>query len=234
MQENLPDKKSHRPISLAIALGLSLVIVGAGSAAAIWNWNSLVQKLPFPMLGQQSQPKPVPQAPTQSGETVAPIAPPQTNAEKAAPKVPLSPSEKTLQVYWLKGSGSKIELVAKPVKLSSAGNSTALMEAAVRQLLAGPNDISITTTIPKDTHLGSVSVRSDGIHVDLSKEFASGGGSSSMTARVAQVLYTVTSLDPTAQVWLSIEGKPLEVLGGEGLMLDQPMTRKGFEQDFSL
>jgi spore germination protein GerM len=55
-----------------------------------------------------------------------------------------------------------------------------------------------------------------------------------MTGRVAQILYTATSLQPTAKVWIDVEGKPLETLGGEGLELKQPLTRQGFEQNFTL
>jgi len=51
-----------------------------------------------------------------------------------------------------------------------------------------------------------------------------------MSSRVAQVLYTATSLQPNAKVWIDIEGKPLEVLGGEGLLLEQPLTRESFEK----
>ncbi|MBD2019453.1 spore germination protein, partial [Leptolyngbya sp. FACHB-36] len=37
-----------------------------------------------------------------------------------------------------------------------------------------------------------------------------------------------------ARVWLFVEGEPLETLGGEGLMLDQPISRESFEKEFAL
>jgi spore germination protein GerM len=98
----------------------------------------------------------------------------------------------------------------------------------------GPTDKGFTTTIPKETKLKAVSLEADGVHVDLSKQFTTGGGSTSMTGRVAQILYTATSLDPTTKVWINVEGKPLEVLGGEGLELEQPLTRENFKKNFAL
>jgi len=92
------------------------------------------------------------------------------------------------------------------------------------QLLAGPTDASVSSN-PTVNKASSVTIQNDGIHVDLSQEFTTGGGSASMSSRVAQVLYTATSLQQM-QVWIDIEGKPLEVLGGEGLLLEQPLTRK--------
>jgi len=53
---------------------------------------------------------------------------------------------------------------------------------------------------PTVNKASGVTIQNDGIHVDLSQEFTT--GSASMSSRVAQVLYTATSLQPNAKVWI--------------------------------
>lgn len=104
----------------------------------------------------------------------------------------------------------------------------------VEWLLAGPIQAetdgipSITTAIPAGTELLGLTVANGTATVDLSSEFASGGGSMSMLSRVAQVVYTLTQFPTVDEVAFEIGGVPTAVLGGEGLMLDSYGTREGF------
>ncbi|MEP0755518.1 GerMN domain-containing protein [Trichocoleus sp. Lan] len=174
-------------------------------------------------------------SPTPSATAIQPTTSPQASVQPSVqPSAQQLSSQKTVQVYWLKSSGSKIEVVPAPVKIQAGVKSENILEGAFNRLLAGPNDPAYSSTIPKGTQLRNLDVREDGVHVDLSQEFTAGGGSASMTGRVAQILYTATSINPDTNVWIDVEGKRLEVLGGEGLELNQPLTRQNFEKNFDL
>ncbi len=142
------------------------------------------------------------------------------------------------QVYWLRTNRNKLTLVAKslPSNISGATPQQVLTTAMQTLLTAQPSD-NLSSTIPKNTKLRSLEVKPDGVHINLSQEFRSGGGSTSMIYRVAQVIYTVSSLDPDTKIFMSIERTPIDEkhsLGGEGLILRQPITRTQFETDFPL
>jgi hypothetical protein len=65
--------------------------------------------------------------------------------------------------------------------------------------------------------------------VDLSREFASGGGTLSMTMRIAQVVYTLTQFPSVERVAFQLDGQPVETIGGEGLIVDPPVRRADYE-----
>ncbi len=145
--------------------------------------------------------------------------------------------EQSTNIYWLKDNGKNFEFVPQPVKVqvkASGDKSDQVLEATFQSLLAGPTEGTGSTTIPKGTKLQSLKVENDEIHVNLSNEFTSGGGSSSMMGRVGQVVYTATTLNPNAKVYIEVNGKKLETLGGEGLEVGQPLTRESFNKDYSL
>ena len=123
------------------------------------------------------------------------------------------------------------------VDADTADEPTTILTAAFEQLLEEDvtEDGSMAfSAIPADTDLLALSIAEDGVHVDLSDAFEGGGGSASMIGRLTQVMYTATSLDAEQPVWLSVEGEPLELLGGEGLEISQPMTRADIDANFPL
>lgn len=148
--------------------------------------------------------------------------------------VEVQPAKLSPQLYWLEIVDNRIQLASRNTYTAATSPEIALKDAFSQLFTQSPNP-ALTTTIPRQTRLLDLRATEDGIYVDLSQEFTQGGGSSSMIYRVAQVLYTATSIDPQALVFLSIEGQPLNEenpLGGEGLLLEYPLTRQKFTRDF--
>lgn len=102
--------------------------------------------------------------------------------------------------------------------------------AAVEALLAGPGadeqEAGIATAVPDGTELLSIEVSEGIATVDLSGTFDDGGGSFSMFARLAQLVYTVTRPEGIDGVLIRLDGVDVEVFSSEGLILDRPMTRE--------
>lgn len=151
---------------------------------------------------------------------------------------PIYPPPRTLEVaaYFLMDSlvgdpigGPFLVPVARTISTPAVPGSPT-MEA----LLDGPTQPesdgvpSISTAIPAGTELLGLTVADGVATVDLSSEFETGGGSLSILARVAQVVYTLTQFPTVDKVTFEIEGMPIDVLAGEGLILDSYGTREGF------
>lgn len=256
----MKDGQEVRRVSTAVIAGVCGLALVAGGGIAWWTAN----RSPTPADTQSSAPTTAPAlspTPAESPAVIIPVPPPnpvqpptaqrptaQTpTAQRPTPQTPnalasKSPQPKPLQetaaqtvpVYWVKEATGKFEAVPTKVGVKQADKPDATLQAAFNSLLAGPKDASVSSEIPKGTKLRSLSVKNDGVYVDLSAEFTSGGGSNSMTGRLGQVIYTATSLKPNTKVWISVEGKPLELLGGEGLEVSQPSTRQSFDKNFPL
>ncbi|MBE8967178.1 GerMN domain-containing protein [Nostocales cyanobacterium LEGE 12452] len=170
---------------------------------------------------------------TQSSNTPTPSNPSVRIEQPAQPSTRQPANEQTPNVYWLRSNNKNVTLVPQPVKVASIRPNQPL-EAAFQSLLAGPTEGTDSTTIPKGTKLLGLKAENNEVHVNLSEDFTSGGGSTSMMGRVGQVVYTATTLNPKAKVYIDVNGKPLDVLGGEGVELQQPLTREQFQKDYPL
>ena len=161
-------------------------------------------------------------------------APPVVSPPTAKESLQVPQGRERAQIYWLSSRGEPVKLQPYPLILSEKASDRQVMETALKRLLAGPQNPKEATAIPQGTKLLALSLEKGEIRVNLSQQFTTGGGSASMSGRLAQILYTATSIDANSKVWLKVEGKPLTVLGGEGLEVAQPLSRRQFEQDFPL
>ena len=140
----------------------------------------------------------------------------------------LRPREARVTVYFV-GTVDNSGTLAPVGRTVPGRRADEVLRAAVESLLAGPTPEErtkgMTTEIPADTRLRSLTVRDGVAVVDLTEAIASGGGSSSMQGRLWQIVYTATQVPGVPQVRLLIEGAERQALGGEGVLIDRPITR---------
>ncbi|MEN9216890.1 MAG: GerMN domain-containing protein [Gloeomargarita sp. HHBFW_bins_162] len=137
------------------------------------------------------------------------------------------------RLYWLKIEQGREMLVSDPLTNVPLNDPTTALRQAINLILSTPPN-GLTTAIPSGTRLLSLELKDGAVYVNLSQEFTTGGGSYSVIYRVAQVIYTASSLNPQAPIYLQIEGQPAPPIAGEGLVIDYPTTRRQFAQEAGL
>lgn len=136
------------------------------------------------------------------------------------PNHPNNVPDGRIALYFSHSEGDTITLVPThrdiPKDLGPA-----LLDVTTQKFLKGPNNeesvAGLYSEIPKGTRLIDTTEHEDGIHLNLSKQFSSGGGSNSMRQRLAELSATVKALKLNKTVTLYVEGLPVNVLGSEGL-----------------
>jgi len=225
----MEDKTPRRRPPLGIVVALVAIVLSAGSATAWFTWRAISPPAPiadFPELDIDGDtlPEGLDEAPT--GESIEVPDPPETD-------VAANPTA-SRTLYWLSTGGTEVALNPATFEVPADATPAETLEVAFNTLISGPDSEGVASGIPEQTELLAVDVESDGVHVDLSEDFTYGGGSASMIGRLAQVIYTATALDPDAPVWIDVEGEPLTLLGGEGLIVGQPMTRSDMAAEFGV
>ncbi|OGC14598.1 hypothetical protein A3J90_03335 [candidate division WOR-1 bacterium RIFOXYC2_FULL_37_10] len=134
-----------------------------------------------------------------------------------------SKREPSFNVYFLKGD--EIKAVSRPLSKMDE-----ILSKASFELLKGPNEKELEdgyfSEIPKGTQILSVKKGEDAVEINFNKKLEGyGGGSSRVIALVAQIVYTFTETANVDKVRIMIEGDQEIVLGGEGYIIDHPLSR---------
>ena len=107
--------------------------------------------------------------------------------------------------------------------------STDKLDETIKLLLKGVTKEEaakgIYSEIPSDAKLYWVRESKDKIIVNLSSEFAEGGGTQTVMARINQLSKRVKAQKKDLPVYLYINGKIVEYIGGDGVYLEQPLNK---------
>jgi spore germination protein GerM len=220
-----------RNYQLAIVVFMGLAIVAAcGPSLGGLGTVPPVPSAPAPSVGQASPdltPGPLPASPSPSS------APSGGTSPSAAPPTSTPTSGTTIvrAYFHLDALNDDLRSAGLVPVLREVAATKAVAAAAMTGLLAGPSAAesrTMSSAIPEGTRLLGLSI-ADGIaRVDLSHEFESGGGSASVLGRLAQVAYTLTQFPTVHSVSFLIEGRPVTVFSGEGVVLTEPVGRDDY------
>jgi hypothetical protein len=136
------------------------------------------------------------------------------------------PGQPSFEVWFSRGESLAPVARAHPPTLGVA-------TAAINALLKGPTRAErksgVTTAVPSGTRLLDISITKGVATVDLTSEYQSGGGSLSMQMRLGQVVYTMTQFPTVQAVRFQLDGAPVNVFSGEGIVLDHPVGRSDYK-----
>ncbi|MET8451128.1 Gmad2 immunoglobulin-like domain-containing protein [Streptomyces sp. NPDC005209] len=220
-RRSAPCPRRRGPVMLVAALSVPLLVAGAcGTAAG-----------PPPAASARPGESASAGSGASGGTSSGPASPGTTTSSATAPRAPATGS-----------TGAAGRHITTAVYLLHAGHispaprtvtAPATAAGSVRALLAGPDGYERghdrTSAIPPGTTLHSVAVRDQVATVDLSGRYDDGGGTVSLRARLAQVVFTVTRYPGIRKVGFELDGKPVSSFGAAGIVLNGPVGRADFE-----
>jgi len=155
-----------------------------------------------------------------------------TEEEEEQVQAPEVKTKEYINIYFI-GKNENKEEIYKAVKRSySKEEDGSKINFAIHSLINGPipDEIKhgVYTEIPTGTRVIKITELSDRVIVNLNSEYVNGGGADSLYKRLYQLIKTA-KLNSALPVYLYIEGQKADVVGGEGIMISQPLSNSSLE-----
>lgn len=153
----------------------------------------------------------------------------------------LKPREESVQdvpksyvnVYFIGQNANKEEVykvIKRPYDSEKGGTK---LKYSIENLLKGPTAPEkakgIYSEIPQGTRLLSLEETPTKVTINLSGDFEQGGGTDGLYKRLYQLIKTANK-NTVLDVYLYINGKQADVIGGEGIMLNQPLNSNSLDE----
>ncbi len=147
-------------------------------------------------------------------------------AEQPTPTETVKPKEYVPVVFIGKNAnGEEVYKIVKREYDKDVDGSK--LRFAITSLIMGPVQTEkvngIYSEVPTGTTVLHVYDKGDSIVVDLSSGFVYGGGTDSVYKRLYQLIKTIKR-NTDKPAYLYIDGKQADVIGGDGIMISQPLS----------
>lgn len=138
-----------------------------------------------------------------------------------------------VNVYFIGQNNNKEEIYKVVKREYNAEKDGTKLRFSIESLLKGPTEgekaKGIYSEVPQDTKLIELTETPTKIIINLSKNFEQGGGTDGLYKRLYQLIKT-SNKNTTTSVYLYIDGKQADVIGGEGIMINQPLNSKSLDE----
>jgi len=139
---------------------------------------------------------------------------------------PALTKDNSVAIYFVESYDNEFSLTPVKRKIHKGEDR---LKIALNELLKGPDknekNLGYFTEIPEETKIIEIKEAPERVIINLSQEFEQGGGSASMTLRLKQLVNTVLDSVEEKPVYLELNGKQVKHIGGEGVMVPQPLTK---------
>ena len=156
----------------------------------------------------------------------------QTNPEQPAQQAPPEKEKVYVNVFFIGQDENNYEVYKAVKREYDETVDGQKIKFAIDSLVMGPKPEEkvrgVYSEIPSGTRVISITERPEGIIVNLSSEFEAGGGTDSIYKRIYQLIKTAKR-NTDKPVYLYIEGRKADVIGGEGIMLNQPLNENSLD-----
>lgn len=149
------------------------------------------------------------------------------------PKEEEQPKEKVyVNVFFIGQNANKEEVYKAVNREYDETTDGSQIKFAIKSLIAGPKTEEkakgVYTEIPSATKIVSINESQAEVIINLNSAFEQGGGTESLYKRLYQLIKTAKR-NTTKPVYLYIDGNKAEVIGGEGIMITQPLNENSLD-----
>jgi len=136
--------------------------------------------------------------------------------------------ERDVKIYLLMFNEKTEKTVLYPVRRKIKSDEPVVN--SLRELIKGPTrkekEKNLLTAVPGNLVVRGVVIKDKTAVIDFNEAIEFNAVGNILINRIDQILYTATQFDSVESVLIQVNGKPRKFIGGDGLSLGGPLSRK--------